>query len=233
MKRLLIFIILILMGSSAFGQDPDLFDNQWYLEELVIDSEVIPALFFPPEPKIGRIHFDPGLVEIVFCDAHGATPVYDLNQNIFTLDGFVTLGEGCKRQENVDFENIYLTIFEEQEIIKNPFSYDILPRGNGVLGLTITNGEGDQAIYGNNLLSSLDANLNEIKIHPNPSSSQIFIESKIDPITKVELYNLLGESIQTVNDNVDSIDISDLASGIYLLRIFSEKESTVKKIIKQ
>jgi Secretion system C-terminal sorting domain len=232
MKNLFLALSLIIT-LQCFAQDPDLFDNQWYLEELVIDSEVIPALSFPPEPKIGRILFTNQVVHISFCDSHTSDVVYDLNQDIFTLDIFFILGGDCERQENYDFERIYLSIFHEDDIPINPFSYDIVPGGGGFLALTVTNGEGNQAIYGNVLLSSSDNNLNEIKIYPNPSNSKVFIESQKDIVKKIKLYSLLGENIQTHSNNLKSIDVSDLASGIYLLRIFTEQGSTVKKIIKQ
>ena len=73
----------------------------------------------------------------------------------------------------------------------------------------------------------------QIKIYPNPSNSKVFIESQKDIVKKIKLYSLLGENIQTHSNNLKSIDVSDLASGIYLLRIFTEQGSTVKKIIKQ
>ncbi len=85
----------------------------------------------------------------------------------------------------------------------------------------------------NTTLGIDDFNQDQIVLYPNPSSSKIFIKSQEDPVTKVELYSLLGENVITVNNNVESIDISDLVSGIYLLKIFTANGTTVKKIIKK
>lgn len=70
-------------------------------------------------------------------------------------------------------------------------------------------------------------------LYPNPSNSEIYINSEEgNPVIKVELYNLLGEKVITVNNSVKLIDVSDLVSGIYLLKIFSSEGTTLKRIIK-
>jgi len=89
------------------------------------------------------------------------------------------------------------------------------------------------AIFKDFTLSSPDFYLNEIEVFPNPSSSHIFIKSPKNYITKIEIYNLLGETIQTLNNKVESINISNLDSGIYLLRIYTGGSVTVKKNIKK
>jgi type IX secretion system substrate protein len=233
MKRLLILIILIAMGSNAFAQDPELFDNDWYLEKVIIDGEEIIPPYLVVEPKVGRIYFQVDEVTYEFCDFRVCDVIYDSSENIFELGEWIAAGHGCDQPENFLFEPIYGSIFYDGTTPKNPFLYDFTINSEGVLVLTITNGEGNQAIYGNIFLSVPDASLSEIKIYPNPSSSVIFIESQKDPITKIELLNLLGESLESATDNTDSIDISDFASGIYLLRIFIGQESTVKKIVKK
>ena len=69
-------------------------------------------------------------------------------------------------------------------------------------------------------------------IYPNPSSSRIFIKSQKEPITKIELCNLLGEKIQTFVNIVENINIANLQAGIYLLKIHVENRTITKKIIK-
>jgi hypothetical protein len=85
----------------------------------------------------------------------------------------------------------------------------------------------------NTTFSIDDFEQDQIVLYPNPSSSRVFIESKRDLITKTELHNLQGKEIRSFFESTDSIDITDLPSGIYFLRIFTEQGSTVKKIIKQ
>ena len=220
----------------CIAQGPQLLDNDWYLEELVIDSEVIPALYFPPEPKIGRIYFTTDNVRVFYCDSHAASVIYDQSQDIFTLDLLIVIGEGCERQENEEFESIYLSVFHEDFILKNPFSYSILPGGDGVLGLTITNNEGDQAIYGNQLLSSPSFEMTSIEVYPNPMEDELKISSPNTVVLSVEIYNINGkkvDSFQNENQVSNKFNFANLESGIYFLKIFTEAGLLTKKIIKK
>ena len=76
----------------------------------------------------------------------------------------------------------------------------------------------------------IDSNL---VIYPNPSSDLIYIDSKIDVITRIEIYNLLGEKLRYATNNVEQIDIADFQAGIYILKVHAENSMTTKKIIKK
>ncbi len=72
--------------------------------------------------------------------------------------------------------------------------------------------------------------LNETIVYPNPVTNNLNINSKED-ILKIEVYNLLGKKlIEKVNSS--SINLSDLKPGMYLIRIYSAKNSISKRIIK-
>ena len=71
-----------------------------------------------------------------------------------------------------------------------------------------------------------------LKIFPNPMSNYLTIDSKF-PIKKVELYSLLGKKVKEINSDFNSIHLSNLKNGIYLVRIESENGFAVKKLIKQ
>jgi len=82
--------------------------------------------------------------------------------------------------------------------------------------------------------SNLGINENDkgvFSLAPNPASSSVTIKSKEAPIYKIEAFNILGQRIinqefsETTSKN---IDISNLKSGIYLLKINS---STTKRLI--
>jgi len=86
----------------------------------------------------------------------------------------------------------------------------------------------------NNILSRPDfSDINEIvRIFPNPTSQLITIETA-NPleINKVILYNTLGVSadLKLIND---TIDLTHLNSGVYLLNVQTSKGNFIKKIIK-
>ena len=94
--------------------------------------------------------------------------------------------------------------------------------GNGGFTLAI-----DQTLLGNN---DINNNL-EFSLYPNPANNRLSISSTTNPITKVEIYNLLGQRVLDFNfseTTSEEINISSLKSGIYLVHI---NNHTTKKLI--
>lgn len=63
-----------------------------------------------------------------------------------------------------------------------------------------------------------------ISVYPNPVSKYFTITSSLVPIDEVEVYNVLGQLVKTqklVQTN-NLIDIEDLSSGTYYLRIYNQ-----------
>jgi len=82
--------------------------------------------------------------------------------------------------------------------------------------------------------------LKNISIYPNPiTNNSILIINLIETINiQVELYDLLGKKITTYHDRKAAqgqlkipLELSQLTTGVYFIRIFSEKAATTKKII--
>ncbi len=68
-----------------------------------------------------------------------------------------------------------------------------------------------------------------LTMYPNPATNELHILNKA-PLTKIEIFNSIGQlEISTTNS---LIDISMLASGIYILKAQSEKASTSQEFIK-
>lgn len=72
---------------------------------------------------------------------------------------------------------------------------------------------------------------NQVQIYPNPTTDFINIKTN-DPITKVELYSLQGQKVNASFSN-NTVDVQDIASGVYFLKIKTTKGELVKKIIKE
>jgi hypothetical protein len=73
---------------------------------------------------------------------------------------------------------------------------------------------------------------NSLKLYPNPVKNIFTIESKNLEISKVEIYSILGEKIKEVNSNFVSITTDKLPKGVYIIKIYSDKSSIIRKIIK-
>lgn len=70
-----------------------------------------------------------------------------------------------------------------------------------------------------------------IKLYPNPATNRLNIESN-QKIDRYIIYNLLGEhQLEGINNN--SIDISMLTLGIYLIKLESDNSSSIIKFIKE
>ncbi len=84
------------------------------------------------------------------------------------------------------------------------------------------------------LLSNEDNEITNTKIYPNPANN--IINLKFPQAVKgcIDFFNVLGENVlsKKINSSNTQIDISELKSGVYLLSIQSENQSTVKKLVK-
>ena len=78
-----------------------------------------------------------------------------------------------------------------------------------------------------------DVELENFSIYPNPVTDILHVSSQLKEINKIEIFSMLGSKMMEVKTNFNSINMSDLPSGIYLLHIYSEKGTAVRKLIKQ
>ena len=71
-----------------------------------------------------------------------------------------------------------------------------------------------------------------VQMFPNPVQNYLTIRSNL-PITAVQVYSLLGELVKEVRGNFSRIDVRQLNSGIYMVKIHSDQYSVTKKLIKK
>ncbi len=122
-------------------------------------------------------------------------------------------------------------------------SFDITNDGGFVLAGGSDDNGGD--VSGNNGVSdfwiiklSKPLNLLEydtevhMKLYPNPISNLINIESEVK-INKIEIFNLYGRKIKSINFEANSIDISELSNGVYFIRLMTKEGIVSQKFIKQ
>lgn len=83
---------------------------------------------------------------------------------------------------------------------------------------------------------NLTNNEQTIKIYPNPASNQItVITPSIEKESNLVIYNINGQELikQRIKNNITKIDITHLMSGIYFVKLISNKNIDVRKIIKE
>ena len=74
-----------------------------------------------------------------------------------------------------------------------------------------------------------------IRLYPNPVSNHLIIENEELIIENVDIYNMVGQLIQSEIVNLKSkikIDISNLPAGVYLVKIKTKTGILTQKIVK-
>lgn len=75
-------------------------------------------------------------------------------------------------------------------------------------------------------------------IYPNPSTTHLNIEGEVEKIKKIEVYDALGRSIESIDISISNskelkVDISNLETGIYYIKVIQEDVFQTIKTIKQ
>jgi len=71
---------------------------------------------------------------------------------------------------------------------------------------------------------------NSVSIYPNPAITNVAIKTS-SVITSVQLYDVQGRLLMATKDS--TLDVSDRASGIYFLKVITEKGMKVEKLVRK
>ena len=75
-----------------------------------------------------------------------------------------------------------------------------------------------------------DENLLTITIYPNPVKDKLYIQD-LSNTSKVLIYNVLGKLVLSETTKSE-IDVDNLQSGIYIIKIVDEQKEIIRKFIK-
>lgn len=89
----------------------------------------------------------------------------------------------------------------------------------------------DVAVYEN--VSIDDYTNNRISVYPNPTNGELKITNEELRIENVGVYDVFGKLLETMNGDVQSINMSSYPSGTYFLRISTDNGMIVKKVVRQ
>ena len=82
-------------------------------------------------------------------------------------------------------------------------------------------------------VSVRDNKTNVVKFYPNPAANNLYITGNTTQ-SKVEIYNLVGKQVKDYSNVSQSVNVSDLKSGVYLIRLTDVNGKTViSKFIKK
>ena len=87
------------------------------------------------------------------------------------------------------------------------------------------------------VLAQWGVNVNEyshnanVNIYPNPANDKLYIETEMN-VEEVVVYDVFGRQ-QTTDNGQKSIDVSNLNSGVYFVKVVTENGEVVKRFIKK
>jgi hypothetical protein len=83
------------------------------------------------------------------------------------------------------------------------------------------------------MITGLDeAEISQVRISPNPSSDGVKIQSMAE-ISQLNVFNQAGQLVYEINSNstVVDVDVSEFDSGIYFVRIFTNNDVVIRKLV--
>lgn len=220
-------LFIIFLSINCYSQDPRLFEHTWYLHDLIIngDSNVPPV---NDEIEYVPLNFEKASSTLGTGVCAGGGGELSFNgMTEFSFESIVFLATGCNTNfpQNPDYDLLYKDFWWDGE--QDPFQYEIIEIDD-TRTLIITSILGDQAIYGNNVLSLSEFSKDFIQIQPNPTTKYINISLSADIILKnISVFDLSGRKVLKIINNKRRIDVNDLSNGIYILSLTDTSGKTV------
>lgn len=136
-------------------------------------------------------------------------------------DSWIQIGNSIFGEANEDYSGENLSLSSDASTLIIGASQN---DGNGV-------DSGHARVFDIHPLLSIDElQQSEIKMFPNPAKDQLYIRLPIEiEINNITIFNDLGTLVKTIYNN--TINISNLSTGIYFIVINTNEGKTIKKLI--
>lgn len=142
------------------------------------------------------------------CDAHGS---FERSHNEEDMTGAITFSADLTGVELNDYQYIILQCVE--------FG---VPWGFVNLGAQSTGCA----------LSVNDNELSNVAIYPNPSNGNMTLKAPTSTEAQITVFSILGKQVYKSSQSLNSeMDLTDLKTGVYLIRIEAEGKQTTKRLI--
>lgn len=224
-------LISIIYSINCFSQNPNanLFQT-WYLYDYYSSDDnihhPISAINPPISPYVTFTN-----TESLSFDGKGACNFFNGTfsfpfDDILLFSNFSGTLIFCNSSDHISLENAFFSLMQSGG------QYSISGEGDN-MSLVISLPIFVNYVFGNSQLHSPSFDLKQTVVYPNPVDSKLFINSQKNIINKIEIFNSVGQTVKTINTGFDVINMSDCTSGIYLIKLYSEDKTVIKKIIKK
>jgi hypothetical protein len=120
-------------------------------------------------------------------------------------------------------------------VTENQYVFTGLVPGNYIAGVKAVYTSGASAVVTKDFtiepvnINTLDPN--SFTIHPNPVADNLFIQTTL-LVERIEIYDLQGKLVKVVTNNTQVIPVSDLKSGVYMIKITTDKGISTQRFVK-
>lgn len=92
---------------------------------------------------------------------------------------------------------------------------------------------GEVALADFSTVGCIELNDIQFTVYPNPASEMIFVETEINEDAQVSILDVTGRCVKQVelSENVSSINIEDVESGVYFIKVQQGDNNSVRKLI--
>ena len=120
---------------------------------------------------------------------------------------------------------------EKKDIVNGVLDL-IIPAGNYTLTKDVTTNLYYMSVKSTAALNVEKLGLSALVLYPNPVKDYLRLSSP-NQISKIQVYNMLGAVVKTIEINTEKIDLSHLKKGTYLIKFYGENSAVNKIIIKE
>lgn len=242
LRRLVIYMFVMLFSSQAYAQHEELLDKTWYLYKLEIDEEEYE--YHSLEIQAGnesRIDFSKDDDSILFDGCPGWGMFLDLefieNENKFILGGFggLTL-EYCYNWDYDEYmliEDYFYPFYHNYGSIIE-YSFETI---DAIEFLIFTGENNDKLYYTAENLSTPDFDELGFSIYPNPTQDWLHIHlEELSNNTYLEVYDIHGKLLKNLmlSELETHLDVSEYVSGLYFIKMTDNLgNAQIGKFIKQ
>lgn len=132
----------------------------------------------------------------------------------YRLEVYDGYGDGI----NAGYGNGYFELWNSQS--------DVLFKNNGKFG--------EKAVYFIEVSAPYavqDVDMIDVTVYPNPAFDKVTVAGT-ENVTRIEIFNMQGQLVKTEAGSTQ-IGVKDLANGIYMMKVTSDKGTTIHKIVKK
>lgn len=208
---------------------------QTKLSYLDITGNLIPTLDLSNCPNLEVLNIaNNGISELNLTNVKYVRQFFCEDNLLTSLDvsDFFNLNNFNCRNNQLTSLNTNNGIIEEYiDFSGNPGLESVCCDANEVVYMqNLCNQYNNEAAQVNGNCSPVD-DANRISMYPNPVSDMLHL-SATEGISKVEVYSTAGMLVMSSNTVSDAIEMNDLKSGMYFLKVFSGQDVATMKFVK-